>query len=99
MLHLAHNQPAKRPAPIKCEWVHPDLQCQNCEDGLVWTSRHGGNDPDVRFDGNCEECDGEGNVTCSIRFCGATAEIASDGECYCADHAPAFDELFEAEAA
>jgi len=34
------------------------LPCQHCDDGLHWTSRYGGNDPDVWADGPCHHCDG-----------------------------------------
>jgi len=37
--------------------------CPNpyCEDGKVWTSRYGGNDPDV-WAVPCERCEGTGKI-------------------------------------
>jgi hypothetical protein len=36
-------------------------ECPHCEEGIIWRSRYGGNDPDTRPVG-CEQCDGEGNM-------------------------------------
>ncbi len=43
--------------------------CQLCEDGIVWTSRHGGNDPDTYRVGLCELCDGTCRVPLSCDCC------------------------------
>jgi excinuclease UvrABC ATPase subunit len=36
-------------------------ECPLCEDGKVWASKYGGNDPDV-WAVKCEACDGTGVV-------------------------------------
>ena len=41
------------------------LPCSTCGgDGRKWTSRYGGNDPDVYDDGPCPACDGKGDQVC-----------------------------------
>jgi hypothetical protein len=41
------------------------LPCRHCGgEGRRWTSRYGGNDPDVWDAGPCEYCDGSGNQVC-----------------------------------
>jgi hypothetical protein len=41
------------------------LTCRTCGgDGKNWTSRYGGNDPDVWSDGPCHACDGDGEESC-----------------------------------
>lgn len=75
-------------------WVHPQLVCESCEEGRVYRSR-GANDPDERFSGWCDACNGAGVRLCDARWCGNEAATVTDnGDAYCADHAPAFDELF-----
>ena len=37
------------------------VPCEECEDGLVYKSRYGGNDPDT-WTVKCDECDGTGWV-------------------------------------
>lgn len=37
------------------------IVCPDCDDGIRWVSRHGGNDPDVS-PVRCDRCDGEGEV-------------------------------------
>ena len=44
--------------------------CPHCEDGVRWTSRYGGNDPDVWPIGPCEHCDGTGQVEVVCEYCG-----------------------------
>ena len=44
--------------------------CRDCEDGTRWTSRHGGNDPDVWSTGACETCDGTGIQQVCCEACG-----------------------------
>jgi hypothetical protein len=39
-------------------------ECPSCEDGKVWKSRYGGNDPDV-WDVPCEHCGGSGLIEVS----------------------------------
>lgn len=39
--------------------------CPDCEDGIRWTSRYGGNDPDTYPAGKCETCGGDGLARCS----------------------------------
>jgi hypothetical protein len=71
------------------------LVCEHCEEGTVWRSRHGGNDPDVWNGGRCEECDGEGSKLCDARHCGETATtISDDGEAFCDGHADKFEDAF-----
>lgn len=52
--------------------------CQKCAgEGRIYTSRYGGNDPDVWPVGQCDVCEGSGNQPCEI--CGgseATHEIS-----------------------
>lgn len=41
------------------------LFCQKCAgEGTIYTSRYGGNDPDVYPVGKCEACDGSGSQPC-----------------------------------
>ena len=80
-----HTKPPAK--PFACEWVHPALICDRCEDGTVWASRYGGNDPDVWRAGQCEHCDGDGRVICAAKFCGNSAiHIDDNGEAFCAAH-------------
>ena len=52
------------------------ITCRTCEgDGYHWTSRYGGNDPDVWRDGPCHTCDGSGDQMCE-GFCGDQYEPA-----------------------
>ena len=44
-------------------------ECPDCEDGTRWTSRYGGNDPDVWPAGPCETCDGTGILTLYCDAC------------------------------
>jgi len=61
-------------------------ECPHCEDGTVWRSRHGGNDPDV-WAVRCEECDGTGEVVVSCECCREAASERFDGLMLCAAHA------------
>lgn len=88
------TQPAaKSTTAFFCEWVSPELRCQNCEEGAIWKSRFGGNDPDVWRDGDCEKCDGAGHRLCDQRGCANTAVMAWDRDAYCADHSMAPAEI------
>jgi hypothetical protein len=49
---------------------HVRVECEHCEDGIRWTSRYGGNDPDVWPVGRCETCDGTGRVEVVCEWCG-----------------------------
>jgi DnaJ-class molecular chaperone len=41
------------------------FNCQLCAgEGVIYTSAHGGNDPDVRAVRSCEACDGTGDERC-----------------------------------
>ena len=42
-----------------------DIECPHCEDGTIWKSKHGGNDPDV-WAVKCEACDGTGVITVDL---------------------------------
>jgi hypothetical protein len=46
------------------------VECEHCEDGIRWTSRYGGNDPDVWRVGPCETCDGTGRAEVVCEWCG-----------------------------
>lgn len=63
------------------------LHCSKCAgEGAVYTSRYGGNDPDVYPVGKCEACDGSGNASCERRGCKENAVgFNDDGEAMCAD--------------
>lgn len=63
------------------------LHCQKCQgEGTIYTSRYGGNDPDVYPVGKCEVCDGSGNQPCERRGCKESAVgFNDDGEAMCAD--------------
>ena len=62
------------------------ITCPDCEDGTVWRSRHGGNDPDV-WAVRCEECDGTGIETLHCDGCRNEATEMFDGAPWCAAHA------------
>lgn len=51
------------------------IACEACEDGTVWVSRHGGNDPDV-WATECADCCGRGTVTAYCENCDRDARIA-----------------------
>lgn len=63
------------------------LSCQKCSgEGTIYTSRYGGNDPDVYPVGKCEACDGSGSQPCERRGCKENAVgFNDDGEAMCAD--------------
>jgi hypothetical protein len=46
------------------------IVCDRCEEGTRWTSRYGGNDPDVWPVGLCEACDGTGTRELCCELCG-----------------------------
>ena len=68
------------------------LVCPHCEDGTIWYSRYGGNDPDVWRGGECSTCDGAGNRLCDEPGCGDVAVAVWDLEVFCEAHAPADDD-------
>jgi hypothetical protein len=37
------------------------VDCEYCEEGTIWKSRYGGNDPNV-WPVRCEECNGTGKI-------------------------------------
>jgi hypothetical protein len=49
------------------------LPCYDCDDGRNWTSRYGGNDPDVWSDGPCPTCYGTGVAWCCENRCSKPA--------------------------
>ena len=51
------------------------ITCDACEDGTVWVSRHGGNDPDV-YATACFFCRGLGKVKVYCESCDGDACIA-----------------------
>jgi hypothetical protein len=48
------------------------IPCEDCEDGIRWTSRRGGNDPDV-WAVDCETCGGRGGIEAWCDLCAAPA--------------------------
>jgi hypothetical protein len=74
-------QPRAWPNESACDGLAPSstganlappltVECEHCEDGIRWTSRYGGNDPDVWPVGRCETCDGTGQVELRCALCG-----------------------------
>jgi hypothetical protein len=63
------------------------LHCRKCAgEGTIYTSRYGGNDPDVYPVGKCEACDGSGNQQCEAKGCKEDAvSFNEDGEALCQD--------------
>lgn len=63
------------------------IPCSECEgEGDIYTSRYGGNDPDVWRVGICEACSGEGHQICERRGCTIEASVFNeDGEALCND--------------
>lgn len=50
------------------------LSCPTCRgDGVIWRAWRGGNDPDVRCEGVCEDCSGAGCADCEETGCAETA--------------------------
>jgi DnaJ-class molecular chaperone len=63
------------------------IPCSKCSgEGSLYTSRHGGNDPDVWRTGECDACKGSGNQACEARGCSEPAvAFNDDGEALCED--------------
>lgn len=63
------------------------LPCTKCQgEGRRFESRYGGNDPDVRDAGQCDACEGSGNMLCEGRRCNEPATAFNDdGEALCQD--------------
>lgn len=63
------------------------LRCQKCQgEGTIYTSRYGGNDPDVYPVGKCDACEGSGRQPCERRGCKeAAVGFNDDGDAMCAD--------------
>lgn len=63
------------------------LTCTKCQgEGSLYTSKYGGNDPDVWRIGECPVCEGSGNQVCEARGCDQPANgFNDDGEAMCAD--------------
>lgn len=63
------------------------LYCQKCHgEGQLYTSRYGGNDPDVWATGECDVCEGSGHARCDQRGCGEPAVgFDEDGRALCED--------------
>ena len=61
------------------------LTCTKCQgEGSLYTSRYGGNDPDVWRTGACPLCNGRGNEPCGARGCRKNAAgFNEDGEALC----------------
>lgn len=60
--------------------------CPDCHgEGSLYTSRYGGNDPDVWRTGPCDRCDRTGYATVQCVYCGEADAVSTvDGECLCA---------------
>jgi hypothetical protein len=65
----------------------PRLNCMHCGgEGKLYTSRYGGNDPDVYATGECPACNGSANQVCEQRGCKEDAVgFNDDGEAMCED--------------
>jgi len=63
------------------------LFCSKCSGGgALYTSKYGGNDPDVWRTGACESCNGSGAQVCEARSCDEPAVgFNDDGEALCED--------------
>lgn len=63
------------------------LTCPKCAgEGATYTSKHGGNDPDVWREGQCPACKGGGNAKCEGRGCNENAVgFNDDGDALCED--------------
>lgn len=63
------------------------LHCLACSgEGRKYSSRYGGNDPDVYETGKCEACGGSGNERCHARGCEQDATVFDeDGRALCED--------------
>ena len=63
----------------------PRLFCSKCAgEGTIYTSRYGGNDPDVYPVGKCDACDGSGDRPCENHGCADVAVgFNDDGEAMC----------------
>lgn len=64
------------------------IPCTKCQgEGSLYTSRYGGNDPDVWRTGECPSCKGSGDQKCDARGCRGLATCGtSDGEYLCREH-------------
>ena len=61
------------------------VECPDCEDGTRWTSRYGGNDPDVWRTGPCDRCDQTGQAILECNHCGNADAIEwFEGDPLCA---------------
>ncbi len=83
MTHTAEQAYVERPPLTK--------PCPDCEDGTIWRSKYGGNDPDV-WPVRCERCDGTGElpVTCEGWQCHEPAVTRIGADPCCAVHAAAW---------
>jgi hypothetical protein len=65
----------------------PSLTCIKCSgEGSIYTSKYGGNDPDVWRTGECDACAGSCNEPCAMRGCAENAvAFNDDGETLCED--------------
>ena len=63
------------------------LVCERCRgEGSLYTSRYGGNDPDVWRTGLCPACNGSGHAKCEGRGCSSVAVgFNDDGEALCSE--------------
>jgi len=63
------------------------IYCRKCQgEGSLYTSKYGGNDPDVWKTGDCEACNGSGTQKCEARGCDEDAiAFNDDGDALCED--------------
>lgn len=65
----------------------PRLNCMRCGgEGRIYTTHHGGNDPDTIDAGECYSCRGSGNQKCEAHGCNEDATVFNDdGDALCED--------------
>jgi hypothetical protein len=75
------------------------IPCEHCEDGVLWVSRCGGLDPDVR-PYECDACNGSGATSCVETGCTEHAtHLRHEGQHsypLCAAHHSRWEEAFNA---
>jgi len=61
-----------------------DIWCSKCGgEGRLYTTRYGGNDPDVIDAGQCEACNGTGTRKCERQGCDGDAASQYEGKSFC----------------
>src|SRR5262249_7970490 len=82
---IASPEPIQMPNPEERRQMK--LTCSKCSgEGKLCSSRHGGNDPDVFPVGDCDACEGSGNMVCEVIGCHERAVgFDDDGGARCED--------------